>query len=932
MALLFRGYNTSEPNDYRLFRPSTNELSFARLFWESSDATFVVAPRLTDEDPATGLPRSIPGGRFARTTCGTSSKEVGGTWVLAWEGTGECGIRNGANNLRGTGGYIEFQRDASASVDVCIYSTSATLRRLWLGEQRHYAARDSVFIKPEWAAMLLGLNATHPRFMQLQNTNTSTVTSWGGRRPDNYFTQSDIIADDSSWGRGASLDFLLKIATETSSESLWLCVPHAVDEGQTYVQWVHEALRFIRDWRHPASGARFSGPIRLQYSNETWNSGLGPQHTYCQTRGVALGVDGSSPFEQGHQFYAVRSEQIFETALAARASLGITNEIIRVLDEQAGVGEYLFRYRTQINPRSATPRNVAADEFSSACYYGHPNFERGDFVTLSGVVGTFQAGELCTNGLGGGDLRQATFRFTESGQHFFELNVSPWTSFGVGQTVTGNVSSATGTVASILANRIGRIQIGGDYNPWLTPTAFVALTDQEIGTQCQRDLDQRVFRPVTTYNEGSFPSAPTMRMGGMLATIQYANVSRGLRVTSYEGGCDHINLPSASEDDARWTAARDRNVVWHRSSIAGALHEQCIQRHVTAGVEGIWLFDDGTGWHGAHGCWSVYEDHRRATGYTEEQRYLATQRAFSGGGPPQINVQYPSAVLAIRATPSSVTVTSSTISVTTTMPTLSISASSSTAVVSNFSVSTTIPRVVVSAQPSDVTVSTIPPIDVWTTQSRLITSAQSASVTLLTPILVTSPSATIYTCAKASTVELRTIGTLNVTAPSAELRTRGLASDATLSGADGVATSKVPHLFLGARLFPQVNALLPAGTFVYQGQALGWFEETEYVRPIRPGDRFAGYAAEEVSGWTTDADGDRVLNTQTLRVSFWQKGSVTLRIAGTAPLVVGANVFALDDKQLTNVDNGSKVGRILAFRGRFATVYFEGVPLRLVHA
>lgn len=931
MVLQFRGMNSSEPTDWRHFRPTKNELHFARIFWESSDATFVVAPRLTDEDPATGLPRSIPGGRFARTTLGTGTREVGGQWVLAWEGDGECGVRNGANNLRGVGRYIEFARDTSAPVDVCIYSTSGTtpVRNLWLGEQRYYATRDQDRIKPDWVSMLDGLGVDVLRSMQLQNINSSTVQSWADERPATYFTASMIVADDTVLGRGAHLSLLLTMCVEAGKD-LWLCVPHRVDEGQTYVQWVHEALRFIRDWRHPFRGVAFLGRIFLQFSNETWNTQFAA-NAYCRARGVALGVDGSNEYEQGHQFYAIRSEQVFETAIAARQTLGLPNQILRVLDEQAGAGEYAFRFRTQVNPTHASPRNVAADMLATGAYYGHTDYQRGDFLTVTGQVGTFTANEVVTNGLSGAAERRGTYRFSPSGtNHFVEININPfWSSFEPGDLI-GLTSGATATVTSVEANRIGRVTIGDSaFNGWLTADAFTALTDTQLGALMQRDMDQRVFRAVTAYNDPTFPSAPLIRNGGILATMQYANVSRGLQVVIYEGGCDHINLPAASEDAARWGAAHARNLAWHHTTVAGNLHEQSITRHIDAGVEGFTIFDEGTQWSGIHGCWSVYDDYR--TGFANQQRYLATQRAFAGGVP-QIFAQYPPSVVVVRARGSTASISSpppitATSARTRTVTSATPSAGTLSTLLNSTSART---RTVVRATGSSVELRNAPPMEPLSARARVRVIATGSSATVAAPaIAATSGTARFYSCLVPSDATIRNGFDGRANSGNGTVRTRVLSSLAGLKGADGVAVSPVNRFMRPAAGHRGIRLFVPAGTNVWRGQALGWFGDTTLVRPLRPGDMFAGLAAENVSGYTVDNSGDQVLRRDLGSVMVVQRGTITQRIDGTQLVTPGVDVFALDDKTLTLADTGSRIGRVLSSRFRFATVYFEGTQLRV---
>jgi hypothetical protein len=108
---------------------------------------------------------------------------------------------------------------------------------------------------------------------------------------------------------------------------------------------------------------------------------------------------------------------------------------------------------------------------------------------------------------------------------------------------------------------------------------------------------------------------------------------------------------------------------------------------------------------------------------------------------------------------------------------------------------------------------------------------------------------------------------------------------------------------------------------------MGWVPELGILRPLRPGDLFAGFAAENVSGYEIASNGDQVLSRKQLRCKIHQKGTVAVGLGDV--VTIAQDVFFSDDVSTTLTDNGSRAGRVISARGAYALVYFEGVPLRV---
>lgn len=928
MPFTARGINVGEPFDYRLNCPFKNEMRIARVFFESSDGQFLVNARLTDEDPATGYPRTLAPGIHARTVVGTSTRETGGTWRVDWIGSGVVQILNGATNQQGSSGF-SFTRDTSESVQVIIRSTNPAnpVRDIWLGEDRYYATRNELRCKPEWVAHIIAANARMFRSMQWQSTNTSTVTSWTTQRPRTYYTDSNITQDGPMLSNGCSIDSLLIMAIELATPRLWVSVPHLVDEGQASVGWVDQFLRYVQTFRHPFLNTTFTGDVAFEYSNETWNTAQ-IANLYCRQRGQALSLDGANEYEQGHQFYALRSSQVFATALATRAAIGLANPIVRILAGQANVGEYTFRFRTQINPTHASPVNVAADEYSVAAYYGHTDQRFGDFLDLSGIVGTFQVGENISNGILNG--ARGVYRFAESGTRLFVEHSAPWISFAQGQTITGQTSGATATISSLDAGRVGQVRIGEHAVAWRTAAQYAALTDAEISTDLQRDIDLRLFAPVGSYSDPTFPSAPTIRTGGILAELAFAKTSRGLRLVCYEGGCDHMTLPQAQADLAPWSAAMTRNVAFHRTQASETLNEQLINRFEDAGVDGLMIFDDGTAWSGRYGCWSWYEDHRN--GYTDQRRYLATQRAFTrGGGGGNIVSQINLPPVTIRAGAfATASLTLPPISSTLASATLQVGAGSpqnaiGTAINSELASAT---LAIGAGRMNGASIISPPALVSFLAPSRTRALAASPTSTVITPIAVsTLAPATVFVCAVGME------GTVRVPSRVSALREAtvyvntgaGASMTSAVRGALNTEERRVLRAFVPTTLKLHA-APVPHGTEIYPGHVYGYVGDR--VRPLIAGDRFAGFSMNRERGTTYDNEGFEIIRSTDYFAVLAIAGDVWLLLNGPQPSV-GDQVFALNDVTLTTEDTGSPVGHVVRLsRGmRRALVSFRNVAL-----
>jgi hypothetical protein len=125
------------------------------------------------------------------------------------------------------------------------------------------------------------------RFMDWQDTNRTSVASWGVRRLDSD-PQQWVAAD----GKGVAIEHCLALAAEVGADP-WLCVPHLADD-----EYVRQLALLILD-RLPSGRICY-----LELSNEFWNTAAGfAAGRWFAAQAKALGVPPA-------QVYGARVKQI----------------------------------------------------------------------------------------------------------------------------------------------------------------------------------------------------------------------------------------------------------------------------------------------------------------------------------------------------------------------------------------------------------------------------------------------------------------------------------------------------------------------------------------------------------------------------------------------------------------------------------------------
>ena len=89
------------------------------------------------------------------------------------------------------------------------------------------------------------------------------------------------------------------------------------------------------------------------------------------------------------------------------------------------------------------------------------------------------------------------------------------------------------------------------------------------------------------------------------------------------------------------------------------------------------------------------------------------------------------------------------------------------------------------------------------------------------------------------------------------------------------------------------------GEVIYQGAAIGLEVASGYVRSLQAGDKFVGFAEDNINA-SNASDGEK-----NIRVK--RRGSVTLELSGAVITDVGKSLYATDDNTFTLSSAGSSV-------------------------
>jgi len=326
---------------------------------------------------------------------------VNGEHTLIIYGTGEVEI-DGVS-FTATGGRNEFTYDVT--------NADPTEHTYVLLEVHESVVSDPInsikFILPGFTEAQSDQDIFHPlfleslqafstlRYMDMQQTNFQTVSSWSERTPAYSYTQARSA--------GVSFEKLIALAN-IMQKNPWFCIPERADDN-----YIRQMAQLLRDEVDPDL------KIYLEYSNEVWN-GIFTAESYANQQGSALGY--SLPYQH---FYAHRSGRIWEIF---EEEFSDDARFVRVIAGQSVNPWHEEQILDGLNDLSINPGGIKAEATSIAPYFGTMFSTNDPVPTLNEIFNTIIPGAITYN-IGDIEARRDMLETNnlillayEGGQHF----------------------------------------------------------------------------------------------------------------------------------------------------------------------------------------------------------------------------------------------------------------------------------------------------------------------------------------------------------------------------------------------------------------------------------------------------------------------------------------------------------------------------------
>ena len=291
-----------------------------------------------------------------------------GTWVLAWDGTGELELKHpGVADNRSDSGRIEVEltegEQSPAGFYVIIHQTDPAdpVRnlRLWMPG---FENADSPF-HPLYKERLGEVGVL--RRMDWGATNGSTVANWDQRtRPTgaSYSGPVNAVPDE----------MIVQLGNETQKD-IWITVPHLTVDGDLdtrdeYVVKLAHLIRYGSDAEGEPYTSEQADPVHppldedlkvwLEYSNEVWNWQFAQTH-YAKTKMEEWGVKHPKAAAQLSQDMAITFKEAF----------GDDDRVLHVIASQAA-NPWQLKMRLEALPPAGEP---GAADLAAIAHYFTPN-------------------------------------------------------------------------------------------------------------------------------------------------------------------------------------------------------------------------------------------------------------------------------------------------------------------------------------------------------------------------------------------------------------------------------------------------------------------------------------------------------------------------------------------------------------------------------
>lgn len=359
-------------NDHTVSMPFLNLMELARPWYDPDDGLSRAASgrRLFDEGALDSNywpmdPTKMEEGR-AQTVFGYSGIGGGdyrqGDYLLTWDGTCTVDASGGVSNVQFPGGNaMTFTYNGTSNLQITVSEFSAfdNPRNLILTRPDRRALYDAgERFNPDYIEVMSHFDIDNLRFMNWQETNDS-LTPW------NSLSELPAAGDMRfrPQPRGISpvpLQRMIELCHRLDCDP-WFCIPLLATDN-----FVTEFCVYVRDNLDP------SRKVRIEYSNEMWNSAFDLQWDWLADQAQALWGESGATARRSYGAYRAR-----QVAMLARAVFTGEHEsrLITVLGSQvstpATTSVFMYAPTWESNdPEGYVAPHTAFDEVSVTTYFG----------------------------------------------------------------------------------------------------------------------------------------------------------------------------------------------------------------------------------------------------------------------------------------------------------------------------------------------------------------------------------------------------------------------------------------------------------------------------------------------------------------------------------------------------------------------------------
>lgn len=327
--------------------------------WGGMKHSELVAGGFIDSD---GWVRAVPDGLSHVGTIWQWSKDPSfasyriGRYTLTYDGEGTLTIGGDAQIIEQSPGRIVFDNRKGENLylslrDLDPAGTGNYIRNISIIPQKYaelYAL--GARFNPDWLELVK--DARFLRFMNWTRTNNASLRSWDDRP----------TADQVFSGRGVPVEYLVQLANEVGADP-WFTMPH-----QAEPDYVRNFAQIVRDQLDPAL------TVRVEYSNETWNSAFNHSKWLVQQAKAAGWGDARHAY---HTMKATEVALIWDEVFGPQADTRLRHVMGAQAANAWSSGQRLeaAMWRQQ-DPDGFVPPSSIFDELAITHYFGSPTVRK----------------------------------------------------------------------------------------------------------------------------------------------------------------------------------------------------------------------------------------------------------------------------------------------------------------------------------------------------------------------------------------------------------------------------------------------------------------------------------------------------------------------------------------------------------------------------